>query len=136
MTLSFSKFSKFFPKTFFRNLKIEWARIVCRKSNGRKIDARKSNEQKVKSNNRIWINWFIVCHSYVSANFTYVFRPSVHPWHWRFQKITMSKKFVAPCHIKKLFFVLVSVHDIVIFKIFWTFFPKFFWKSETRMGRK
>jgi hypothetical protein len=47
MTLSFSKFSKFFPKTFFKNLKIEWAKIDTRNANGQKIEARKSNGQKI-----------------------------------------------------------------------------------------
>jgi hypothetical protein len=46
MNIAFLKQKNFYDKRIFRNVKIEWAGIVGRNSNGQKIDARKSNGQK------------------------------------------------------------------------------------------
>jgi hypothetical protein len=110
-------------------LKLEWARIAAlnsngqkigtRKSNGRKIDARKSNGE---SNNRIWINWFIVSHDQTSLLspltcwlFPYFVHPSERAWYWHFQQFCRL-----PCRIEQFYMVLSSplspreiLHDFV-----------------------
>jgi hypothetical protein len=78
-----------------RRSKLEWA----------KIDTRKSNEPKVKSNNRIWINWFIVSHDQTSLSspLTCWLFPYFCSSKCACMTLLFSKNWCLPCCLEKFY---------------------------------